>query len=117
MGKKEQVLFCHCHLSIEDSPETLNDLFRSKAFFEFQHFSKRPQCRKVNTYVPSFLYGIAHVALIVRKMNTEWLPTKAGVIGATPNPKAEQEKTVGKSNTTHPSNKPSRGRFSEEERP
>ena len=79
-------------------------------FLRIPTFSKRPQCRKANTHVPSCLYGIAHIALIVRKMNTEWLPRKLGyVIEATSNPKAEQtrEKTIGKSNTPHhPSNEP-----------
>ena len=47
IGKKEEVLFCRCHLSIEDSPETLNDLFGSKAFFEFQHSQNGPSVERL----------------------------------------------------------------------
>jgi len=42
MGKKEELLFCHCHLSIEDSPETLNDLFGSRLSSNSNIFKTTP---------------------------------------------------------------------------
>src|SRR6202046_1912964 len=68
-------------------------------FLRIPTFSKRPQCRKVNTYVRACLHGIAHIALIVRKMNTEWLPTSPASLTATPNLKEEQKRRKRKKNT------------------
>src|ERR1700734_1114123 len=62
-------------------------------FLRIPTFSKRPQCRKVNTYVRACLHGIAHIALIVRKMNTEWLPTSPASLTAAKH-ESRAEKTV-----------------------